>query len=191
MDIEIKRLSPELVEDYLSFFDMMNSIGKKEYCCYCVCWAATIGELNECTTAVKQKEIAKRYIKNNYLQGYLAYHEDQVVGWCNTNTRSDCYECISWQFLMNGVKTDDKKVKSLFCFEILPDFRGMGIASMLLERVCEDAEKDGYDYIEAYPNINFVDEEQDFMGPVKMYEKFGFTVCYKVKEKYVMRKSLK
>ncbi|MBQ2551602.1 MAG: GNAT family N-acetyltransferase [Treponema sp.] len=31
------------------------------------------------------------------------------------------------------------EVKAIVCFEIAPDYRGKGIASMLLNRVCEDA----------------------------------------------------
>jgi len=33
------------------------------------------------------------------------------------------------------------KTKSVFCFAIVPDMRGKGIATALLERVCEDAKK--------------------------------------------------
>lgn len=68
--------------------------------------------------------------------------------------------------------------------------RGMGIATMLLERVCKDAEKDGFDFVEAYPNKNFVDTASDFMGPVSLYEKKGFTGVYEIENKIVMQKRL-
>jgi len=48
---------------------------------------------------------------------------------------------------MGSVHTEESspsiKVKSIFCFAIAPEMRGKGIAKLLLERVCEDAESDG------------------------------------------------
>ena len=45
--------------------------------------------------------------------------------------------------------------------------------------------------VEAYPNKEFVDTEQDFMGPIRLYEKNGFSACYEADDKLVMRKKLK
>ena len=189
MDIVIKALTPELTDDYLYFFDHTpHSTGKAEHKCYCVCWASTQGNPDECKTALERRNIAAQYIKNHFIQGYLAYSEDTVVGWCNANTKSDCYECISWKMFMQGIKIDERKIKSVFCYTIDPAFRGKGIASMLLKKVCEDAQRDGFDCVEAYPNINYLDEEQDFMGPIGMYEKLGFTMDYMDGSKCVMRR---
>ncbi len=60
----------------------------------------------------------------------------------------------------------------------------------MLEKVCEDAKNDGFEYVEAYPNAEFIDTEQDFMGPVSMYEKLGFTLSYETSTKKVMVKTL-
>ena len=191
MEIEIRKLTPELVDDYVKFFDITpHSTGIEEHRCYCVCWASTKGNLEECATAAQRREVAKRYIKNHFLQGYLAYHENKVVGWCNANTKFECYECISWQMSMNDIRKDDKRVKSVFCFAIAPEYQRKGIGSRMLEKVCEDAKNDGFEYVEAYPNAEFIDTEQDFMGPVSMYEKLGFTLSYETSTKKVMVKTL-
>jgi len=96
---------------------------------------------------------------------------------------------------MGSVHTEESspsiRVKSIFCFAIAPEMRGKGIAKLLLERVCEDAEADGFDFVEAYPNKKFIDEAEDFMGPVELYEKTGFTLCYETEQKFVVRRSLK
>lgn len=192
MDITIKKLTPELTEDYLHFFDVTHhSSGKEEHRCYCVCWASADSSIEDFSTASKRRSIAERYIKNNSLQGYLAYYGDTVVGWCNANSKKDCYESDSWKRFMKNIKKNDRKIKSVFCFAIAPEFRGKGIASMLLKRVCEDAEKEGYEYLEAYPNTNYVDTEHDFMGPLTMYEKLGFSLEYKAGSKSVMLKTLR
>ena len=54
----------------------------------------------------------------------------------------------------------DMKVKSVLCFAIAPQMRGQGVATQLLKRVCEDAEADAYDFVEAYPNSTFVSTEE-------------------------------
>jgi len=82
------------------------------------------------------------------------------------------------------------KVKSIFCFAITPEMKRKGIAKRFLERVCQDAAQDGFDFVEAYPSKKFVSEEEDFMGPVELYIKNGFTVYYETEQKFVMRKQL-
>ena len=66
------------------------------------------------------------------------------------------------------------QVKAIVCFEIAPDYRGKGIASMLLERVCEDAKAEGFKYVEAYPVKDGGYMGMAFTGPMHMYEKAGF-----------------
>ncbi|MDD4496091.1 MAG: GNAT family N-acetyltransferase [Eubacteriales bacterium] len=88
---------------------------------------------------------------------------------------------------------DDKalKVKSVFCFVIAPDMQRKGIATSLLSHVCEDAAADGFDVVESYPNKAFMSTTRDFMGPVEMYRKLGFTTVREVNDITVMRKALK
>lgn len=49
----------------------------------------------------------------------------------------------------NGGGKEDWKKALRECFEISPEYRGKGIATLLLNRICEDAELDGYIYVEA------------------------------------------
>lgn len=196
MNIEIKRLTPELTEDYLHFFDVTphddDLPGSK---CYCVCWCSADSKNEDFSSEEKRRNIAIKYVRDHKIQGYLAYHNNQVVGWCNANNKSDCFKCISWKTFMKPIHKDrlfqNKKMKSIFCFVISPEMRGKGIASLLVKRICEDAKADGFDFVEVYPNKEFVNTSRDFMGPNRMYEKQGFAVYYKTKEKIVMRKALK
>lgn len=192
MQIEIKRLTPEFTDDYLRFFDTTpHATGREEHRCYCIWWCNEPIDGKDYSTVEKRRELAENYIKTNSIQGYLAYCGNQVVGWCNANTKSACYECFCWQNFMQSIHRDEEKVKSVFCFAIAPEFRGKGIAGLLLRKVCEDAEHDGFAFVEAYPNKEFVDTEQDFMGPIRLYEKNGFSACYEADDKLVMRKKLK
>ena len=197
MNIEIRKLTPNLVEDYVRFFDTTSHADNKdEHKCYCVWWCNDDYEGKDFTSSIEvRRGYAIQYVKGNNIQGYLAYCDDEVVGWCNANTKADCLKCYCWRRFMGSVSTEesnpDIKVKSVFCFAIAPEMRRKGIAKLFLERVCQDAAQDGFDFVEAYPNKEFINEAEDFMGPVQVYMKSGFTVHYETDRQFVMRKYLK
>lgn len=195
MDIVIKKLTPELVEEYIHFFDTTpHDDNLEENKCYCVVCSNDDCEGKDFSTAQKRKEYAYQYVKNNNIQGYLAYCGDKIVGWCNANTKADCLKCSYWRNFLVYAPLDDiqagLKVKSVFCFVIAPQMKRKGIATMLLERVCKDAAEDGFDMVEAYP---FKESAQtcDFGGYVEMYKKLGFYTVLDAPQGIVMRKRLK
>jgi GNAT superfamily N-acetyltransferase len=195
MNIEIKKLTPEIALDYLHFFDTTpHDDFVDENKCYCVCWSSADHRIEtDFSTVDKRRELAYQYVNSGILQGYLAYHGDRVVGWCNANTKSNCQNCISWLRFMQSIDKDESnlKVKSVFCFVIAPEMQRQGIASKLLERVCADAEIDGFDIVESYPKKEFSSVATDFMGPAAMYERLGFTVYKEINNEVIMRKSLR
>lgn len=179
MELEIKKLTPELAEDYVRFFDETpHDDGIDEHKCYCICWSSAdhAAERPDFSTAAKRREAAGRYVREGKLQGYLAYLDGRPVGWCNANTKSQCTRCESWLRSMEAVPEDgpDVKVKSVFCFVIAPDMQRKGVATRLLERVCADARAEGFNAVEGYPRREFISIAEDFMGPAAMYGKMGF-----------------
>ena len=201
MNIEIRKLTPDLAKDYVHFFDTTPHSEKTESddCkCYCVWWCNDDHDVNNIEYLLsreKRRSYAIQKIKENKIQGYLAYCDGKVIGWCNANTKSDCLKCFCWRRFMGFVPSDestpDIKVKSVFCFLVSPEMRRKGITKLLLERVCEDAAQDGFDFVEAYPLKEFINVAKDFVGPAKLYNDYGFTEHYESDEKLVMRKKLK
>ena len=199
MNIEIKKLSAELIDDYLHFFDTTPHSERPdsdECKCYCVWWCGDdqtdkVYE-NYLSTKEKRREYARNSIVAGKLQGYLAYCENEVVGWCNANTKSECYQCFCWKKYMGDVHKEvfSKKIKSIFCFAVSPKVRGMGVATKLLEQICKDAKLENFESVEAYPNSDFQNQAEDFMGPLGMYKKLGFVVTYEIDQKKVMVKKL-
>ena len=105
MSMEIKKLTTELTEDYLHFFDVTpHSTNKAKHRCYCVCCAGEDCDGRNFSTAEKRRSIAEEYVKNGAMQGYLAYSDGRVAGWCSANTKSECYECMSWKRFMQTEK---------------------------------------------------------------------------------------
>ena len=196
MDIKIRKLTPELAEDYVHFFDTTpHDDNVNEHKCYCVCWCNDDYVGKDFSKVEERRKYAFQYVKNNNIQGYLAYSGDKVVGWCNANTKLDCLKCASWLRFMDYVPLEepgtDIKVKSIFCFVIAPEMKRKGIATQLLKQVCEEAIQDGFDVVEAYPYKEANYQSSDFGGHFEMYKKNGFYVSSETEQGLVMRKLLK
>ena len=206
MELVIKRLTPELTAEYLDFFDHRAfSDGSPYYPCYCCAFQMTKGQIQkeflDCgggteTVRLAMRDCARRMIGEGRLQGYLAFDDGLAVGWCNANDRVNYVR--TGEFDLDKVPEDEPpfdggggRVKSVVCFEIAPEWRGQGIASALLRRVCDDAGKDGYDAVEAYPVLRERREPLDFTGPVGMYEKAGFVRVDRRGDTLVMQKKMK
>jgi ribosomal protein S18 acetylase RimI-like enzyme len=195
MNIEIRKLSPGLAEDYVNFFDVTPHNQKWNVKCYCVFWSNDDSESKDFSSPEKWREFAFQYVKNGSIQGYLAYYNDKVAGWCNANIKSDCLKCPGWRWLKDSIPAEESapeiKIKSVFCFVVAPEMQRRGIASRLLTRVCQDAAQDGFDFVEAYPNKEGTAESEDFVGCADMYKKSGFIVYYETEQRLIMRKPLK
>jgi len=194
MDIEIRRLTPDLAEDYVRFFDVTphNEEGKGIKC-YCVSWRSDDSYSEDCghwfPTEEERRAKAIEFVKAGSIQGYLACFDGKIVGWCNAT--ADCQGGVDHLRSYYPIEEyrADIKVKSIFCFVIAPQMQRKGIATQLVERVCQDAAAEGFDLVEAYVNKKF--NAYDFRGPLAMYEKCGFSQYAKKKDKIVMRKALK
>lgn len=211
MHIEIKALTPELEEAYFDFFDNRAfSDGSPYYPCYCNAFNMSAVEIREgLYERAKQyggdtegwkrvlRESAVRMVREGKIRGYLAFDKGISIGWCNANDRVNYYRV--GEFDLSNVPEDETasdcqrmgQIKSIVCFEISPEYRGKGIATQLLERVCADAEKEGYDFVEVYPVEQTQRSELAFTGPVHLYEKAGFTEFSRRGTTVIMRKAVK
>lgn len=196
MNITIRKLTPDLADDYVHFFDVTpHDANIDEQKCYCVTWrsdASYAGDGNHWfPTREERRSHAWEFVKEGAIQGYLAYRGEEIVGWCNAN--GNCHACVNYlrDYWPIGEQQEKVKVKSVFCFAIAPDVQRMGVATMLLKQVCQDAAEEGYDFVEAYAYQDFGEVPNDFRGPLSMYEKCDFSQWGEKDGKVVMRKSLK
>lgn len=195
MDIEIRKLTPDLAEAYAHFFDVTpHDILVEESKCYCVTWRSDdtyAGDDHWFPTREERRARAIGYVKSGSLQGYLAYQGEEIVGWCNAT--ADCQQGVDYLRTEWPIEPYDAKVrvKSIFCFVIAPQLQRKGIATQLVDRVCQDAATEGYDFVEAYVNKDFTTIAHEFKGPLAMYEKCGFDIAGEQGDKVVVRKALK
>lgn len=141
------------------------------------------------------REAATHMVREGKIRGYLAFDNGIAIGWCNANDRMNSYRV--GEFDLDHVPEDcepsdcqwKRQIKSIVCFEISPEYRGKGIATQLLNRVCADARREGYDFVEAYPTEQ-AQNTLAFTGPIHLYEKLGFTEFSCVGSIIIMRKSV-
>lgn len=156
MEINIRRLAPDLAEDYVHYFDVTpHDVNVDEQKCYCVTWRSDDSYDNGnhwFSTREERRARAIEFVKKGNLQGYLAYCGEKIVGWCNAN--ADCQLCVDYLRMYWPIDefNADIKVKSIFCFVIAPEMQRKGIATKLLERVVKDAADEGFDFVESYVN---------------------------------------
>ena len=193
MQISVRKLTAELLDDWLSYFDKDAFSDNDEWCgCYCMCyhWDSKLQKQRawncdkDCAEFNRKQAI--NFIKNGRMQGYLAYIDRKVVGWCNSNDKRS-YNNVNFNF-SKEVPDNGEIIKSIVCFSVSPDYRGCGVATALLEYVCKDSKADGYDLVEAYPFAH--NENHAYHGPLSMYKKVGFELCSQLEGCIVCRKIL-
>ncbi len=193
MNIHIRKLTVELLDDWLNYFDNDAFSDNDKWCgCYCMCyhWNKSLQKKRpwncDKSCAEFNRQQAIDFITDGRMQGYLAYIDDRVVGWCNSNNKT-AYDNVNFNFA-EDVPDNGEKIKSIVCFSVMREYRGNGIATALLEYICQDAKADGYALIEAYPFKN--NKYHAYHGPLSLYVKNGFEIHSQIEECTVCRKIL-
>ena len=186
MDVSIKPISPDLINDYLSFFDHMVFDENPDWS-KCNCYSFHITGTTEQWNKEDKRASVINLINAGAMKGYLAYSNRKTVGWCNANDR------VNYQALDRTYNLDDAsrlKICSVVCFLIHPHFRNKGIAGKLLEKIIDDYSSNHFDYIEAYPAKEEFSCERNYKGPFRLYKNHGFEVIRNDDRHYVVRKKL-
>ena len=194
MNITIRRLDRKLTNQYLDFFDNRAfSDGNPNGPCYCTSPNQTQDEIKTMVIEFKKngvKDTVRKYavkmLNQGKIHGYLAFDGDTSIGWCNA-ADIETYTGFVPDFAR---QITCGKTVAIVCFVIAPGYRGKGIASALINRVCDDAKKAGYIAVEGYAQVKDLRDEFDFTGPVRLFSKAGFNEVARQNGQIVMRKVL-
>lgn len=193
-NIIIKPLSKDLNADYLDFFDNRaftdsNPNGP----CYCTSPNQDAENIKQMVSEFAEngvKETVRKYavkmLEESKIHGYLAFDGGVSIGWCNA-ADIDSYVSFVPEFARHIACG---KTISIVCFEIAPEYRGMGLATAFINRVCEDAKAEGYVAVEGYAKVTKEYNEFDYTGPYRLYQKAGFEEVARQDGQVVMRKVL-
>lgn len=190
LDITIKRLRTELITDYLHFFDNVAFTDNPKWAsCYCYYDLANCANAEwEARTGEQNREAAQAAIVSGSMQGYLAYLDGQPVGWCHADAKN-CFPL--YRNVPHAAEQSElAQTGAIVCFLVAPDYRGQGIGQQLLESVCAGFKKDGYKYVEGYPNKAAATAGENHHGPLEMYTNYGFAAITEIGSRVVVRKTL-
>ena len=192
--IIIKPLTAESTADYLDFFDNRSfTDNNPNGPCYCTSpnqdedsIQQMVGEFKIYGVKDTLRKYAVELLNHNKIHGYLAYDGNLSVGWCNA-ADIESYAGFVPDFAR---KNTCGKTVSIVCFEIAPEYRGRGIASAFIDRVCNDAKSKGYAAVEGYAKVSDKRDDFDYQGPVRLYQKAGFVEVARENGQAIMRKLL-
>ena len=185
--LQIRRLTPELREDFLQFFEGAAFADNPKWrSCYCqflyvdhakVTWSAR--------TAEENRAAACERIACGGMQGLLAYRDSRVVGWCNAAPR------VLMDSFADEPDPDAERLGQITCFVVAHDQRRTGVARALLEAACDMLREQGLTIAEANPSRRASTDAENHYGPLSLYLSAGFAIVREEEDGIVvMRRSL-
>jgi GNAT superfamily N-acetyltransferase len=170
--VRVRALTPELLPDFLKFFDgTAFSDNPKWSSCYCQCFYEDhrVVKWSE-RTAPENRARACERIDGGLMQGYLAYLDGSLVGWCNAAPRTLLHA------LDDEPIPDAEQVGAIICFLVDPSHRRRGVARQLLEAACDGLRLQGLRIVEGNPRIDSDSAAANHFGPLSLYLSAGFSV---------------
>ena len=168
-DITIRRLTPELLEDYLAFFDgpaFADNPGWAD--CYCLFpYADGDDEAFEARPGAANRADISEAIRAGRAEGYLAYAAGRVVGWLNAGPRGRYPQ-------LARLAGDNARTGATTCFTIDPGWRRRGVAKRLLAAAIEGLREDGMTQLQAGPETEPRDDAHRYRGTIGLYESAGY-----------------
>lgn len=172
MDFIIKALTPELADTFTEYLAGLDFGHAPHWAsCYCRYYYLDCPQ-NEWMTrsGAQNRDEAVQKIKEGAMRGYLAFDGDTCIGWCNAN---DARAFVRLEAdICHLIK--DKRVGCVICYVIHPDYRGKGVARLLLRQAVQDFSADKYDAVIAMPFEAGDSLQKRYRGTFNMYREQGF-----------------
>jgi GNAT superfamily N-acetyltransferase len=186
--VTVHPVTPDRVDDWLSFFDRDGFAGNPDWAsCYCLEPHVPAPPEEPERAWRKSRAMVADRLRCSATYGYLAYAERRAVGWVNASLRSE-YGLFQ---LVDRNGPAPREVIGVSCFVIAPPYRRHRIASTLLDRVIADAPGRGASWIEGYPhNEPQPNDAGHFRGARSMYDARGFQPIEVLKNYTVMRRAV-
>ena len=190
-EIMIRELGPNLLADYLAFFDNAFSDYPDWADCYCGFYDTSAAEWDT-TSKAEHRTARSERIRSGKATGLLAYIDGKPVGWCNAQPRSSFPNMRAYKV---AVTDPDESVGSIMCFLVAPSHRSKGVSNALLNAACDNFKRDGLQVAEGYPptvpkNSQLPWAEANYKGPLNLYLKNGFSIHRQVERFAIVRKQL-
>lgn len=184
---EVRALQRGDAEAWLNFFDHEAFADNPRWAgCYCqfpttahttIVWKDQSAELN--------RERACQRIATGQQRGVVAMAQGRVVGWCHAGPWTE-------STIMDDSQPEPlaARLGAISCFVVAPPWRGVGVATALLDAACEALRHAGSVAVDAWTQPEAADVAAMHTGPLALYERAGFVKLREVDGRWVMRKPL-
>ena len=172
LPVEIRKLCPELMQDFLLFFDGDAFADNPRWSfCYCQFLYVDHAKIDwPARTAQANRAAACDRIRNQRMEGYIAYRAGKPVGWCNAAPRT------MMDAFADEPDPDASRIVQIACFVVAKPHRRSGVASSLLHAACAGLKARGFAIAEALSVAEASSDAQNHFGPLRMYLAAGFHI---------------
>lgn len=179
--VTVQALRPGHLDEYLEFFETRAFTDNPRWAdCYCYFpLHDPVEKAWKAHTGLENREAVSACILSGRSQGYLAYRNGEVVGWCSAGPRE------LYPMLRGEERPAADRVGAIFCFIVAPDHRGAGVARALLDAACDGLAAQGLAMAQARP-LRDPSSAPNERGPLPMYLKAGFIVVDEYPDRTVL-----
>lgn len=187
--IEIKKLNPDRIQDYVAFHERLDFHHAPEWRgCYCHFYHSQDNIFPWTKEIIHQHKLdVIRNIEDRIMTGFLAYDQNQVIGWLNANDL-DTYHRIKKEL---QPYVEGQKVALSICFIVDPLYRKQGVARRLLDHAIQYYQDLGYDGMLALPSTDQESKEKHYHGSLHMYVEKGYVEIDRKHDVAIMFRTLK
>jgi len=136
--------------------------------------------------ALVKEEKKKSRILGSVIDAKLLYVDGKVAGYFQYGKLSAFPRLLAWRQQLKTPVSEDSFV--ITCASMQKEFRGRGLASMLLAKVVSELKSKGVKVIEACVQTPY--SERFSMGPERLYMKCGFALVEELPNLSLMRLTL-
>src|SRR5207245_4489260 len=139
-EIKVRELGPDLLQDYLQFFDQAFSDFPHWADCYCGFYDTSAADWDATSNAGPEHRAARSaLISANKAQGLLAYIDDRPVGWCNAQPRANFVDMRSYRVALTN---KGEPVGSIMCFVVSSGYIASGVCIAFVSAACDTFSRD-------------------------------------------------
>ncbi len=131
-------------------------------------------------TEVQNRAAADERIAGGRMQGWLAYREGRVVGWCNAAPRP------LFEALADQPDPEADRMGAIACFVVAKTERRQGVARALLAAACDGFRARGLVLAEGMAAEHATSDAENHHGPLALYLAAGFAVTRRFEDGRVL-----
>lgn len=187
--MDVVALTEDSIDDFGRLLQDQPSAG-----CWCMWFIRPVAEYHTAGDSGNRAAFTELVRSATTPMGLLAYHEEEVAGWCAVGPRDRYVRALKTPTLRQRDRTEDGSVWLVPCFLVRRDLRRTGVATALLQRAVDLAAGAGAVAIEGFPlsGSRTRSKGSDFMtGTETLFASCGFNPVHRPSgNRVIMRRDL-